>query len=240
MKISELDKDYVVNEYRSGVPLHIIGNRLGTTHHTIKRLLKSIGEPLRSKRESHRISFPYTDTGETYHGRKVYKSKKGRLCVFSEKDGMYRTANTICRDSCHHCGKEYLRAANDAKKRACSDKCRGALLSGKNNTQWVGVRSRKSTGYILIYSPDHPAAHHNKVPEHRLVMEKFLNRYLSSDEIVHHINGIKDDNTLENLCLCSKSEHTIAHNSIIPLISGLLNDGIIQFDQNTKCYKRCK
>lgn len=58
----------------------------------------------------------------------------------------------------------------------------------------------KQGPYIAILAKDHPhAMKKGYVMEHRIVMEKHLGRYLDPKEFVHHKNGIKTDNRLENL-----------------------------------------
>lgn len=76
-------------------------------------------------------------------------------------------------------------------------------FQGSLNPNWAGGK-RKVNGYVyVLLFPGDPlylmATKAGYVIEHRLVMAKHLNRCLLPWEIVHHKNGIKDDNRLENL-----------------------------------------
>lgn len=86
---------------------------------------------------------------------------------------------------------------------------------GKKHYNWKGGVNIHN-GYRLVLKPSHPMRdHHGYVREHRLVMEKKLGRYLLPNEVVHHINGDRLDNRIENLQLMSKGKHTtITHSGL--------------------------
>lgn len=95
-------------------------------------------------------------------------------------------------------------------KQILSEKAK--LRTGDKSSNWKGGYIHNGK-YIYIYSPNHPnKTKENYVCEHRLLMEKKIGRYLKKDEVVHHINGIKTDNRIENLVLIkNQSEHNKKH-----------------------------
>lgn len=70
------------------------------------------------------------------------------------------------------------------------------------------------SGYILLYKPGYPKANKKGyVREHVFVIEEFLGRTLTEDEVVHHIDENKANNKIENLQLMTKYEHKCLHSS---------------------------
>jgi uncharacterized protein (DUF1330 family) len=81
----------------------------------------------------------------------------------------------------------------------------------KGNPNWKGGKIVNPKGYILIRKSKHPKANNGYVFEHILIMENHIGRYLIKGEVVHHINGIRSDNRIENLKILTKKQHQKLH-----------------------------
>jgi hypothetical protein len=107
-------------------------------------------------------------------------------------------------------GKSFSMSEEAKKKISESQK-------GEGNSCWKGGRTIAGGGYVYIFCPDHPFSDiNNRVKEERLVVEEYIGRYLEKKEIVHHINGNKSDNRMENLQIVSSKEHVRIHRKGIP------------------------
>ena len=65
-------------------------------------------------------------------------------------------------------------------------------------------------------------------------MEDYIGRPLEKNEIVHHIDGNKQNNSIDNLYLCkSTSEHRQIHNQLEELSMQLVQSGVILFENGS-------
>ena len=109
------------------------------------------------------------------------------------------------RDSCPLCGE--LKTMKSDLCRSCEGKRRSEfrLVRGENNGNWKGGKTRHSSGYIQVRG----TSERNSSPyqlEHIQVWEAARGPVPEGYQI-HHINGIKDDNRLENLAAETASDH---------------------------------
>lgn len=120
----------------------------------------------------------------------------------------------ICIDCGVRCGRN--RPKTDTRCRACWIKWKKHHPECEAN--WRGGRVKIKSGYIYVKSNGHPNAMRNGyIMEQRLVMSNYLGRPLTNGEIVHHKNGNKSDNRLENLQLTNKRDHYFLHPRFLPM-----------------------
>ena len=133
-------------------------------------------------------------------GKIFYKMKSSmrfrpaRFCSHHCRNNYFALMPKIIK--CKACGKK-IKVRNGSKSKYCSQKCYWKFLKGlhkKNNTEYKVLRINGK----------------NK-REHKVIMEKYLGRKLKKSEIVHHINGDRADNKIENLQVVSRKEHIEIH-----------------------------
>ena len=120
----------------------------------------------------------------------------------------------VCKVSCDYCKEIIVRNANELIRRKlhfCNQDCFNKYFSerrkGHNSTSWKNGRHIAKDGYVFIYKPEYSKSKSDYVLEHRYIMSEHLGRKLEADEIVHHLNGVRHDNRIENLMVVSRKTH---------------------------------
>ena len=119
---------------------------------------------------------------------------------------------------CNFCGNKFqVKKWRIAQGRGkyCSPHCRhkghSLEIAGDKSPNWNGGIYIHD-GYKLIRIKNHPHANPlGYIREHRVIMEKHLGRYMKPEERIHHLNGNKQDNRIENLQIVTIGEHNRIH-----------------------------
>jgi hypothetical protein len=133
-------------------------------------------------------------------GKKFYIKAKAFMHLIHCSNKCRKTQVKII---CAWCKKEF-----EVKKyrlnhgvKFCSYKCKWDSQKGKiYHTQ---------DGYAIVFNKA------KVLRVHRLIIQKVIGRELHTWEHIHHINGIKDDNRIENLQVLSNSEHQRLHQELL-------------------------
>lgn len=139
---------------------------------------------------------------------------------------------------CEKCNKECLSPKYCFNRRKYLI-CRKCLMTGKGNNNYKDGQYINSLGYRVVRTNNQRKKY--KL-EHVLVYEEFLGRELKTEfgpqsEQIHHIDGDKLNNTIDNLILCENmKEHKNIECQLNSVAMDLVKLGVIIFDKETKKY----
>jgi len=177
------------------------------------------------------------------------KSKFGKLSDYSR-------TKTLTHWQCDHCGIEFTKVRNGKYNPEARSYCKPCItkfgvnkLAGqagyeskiKNNLEpRIGDVILDKSGYPEIYiGKNYPyrKGGYRSIRLHQYNMEMFLERGLLKHEVVHHIDGNKMNNDIENLYLTTIQEHNKLHACSENLIFELYKRGLVVFNKSIGRYE---
>lgn len=191
------------------------------------------------------ITLKCDNCGKLFSVRRSAKQLKERKHFFCSNKcvGEFKKKQTKNNAICAICGKPYHVKPRELRTtKYCSKKCQNAArkiymrgsgnhqyaLKGSDNKSWKSDVRESSYGYTLIRKLDHPFCNGDGfVFEHRLVAEQYLlnnensveingKKYLSPTYVVHHKDFNKQNNSVENLMVMTKRDHSKLHAILNP------------------------
>ena len=161
------------------------------------------------------------------------------------KETSIKRTKTYHHFKCDNCGVEFTRTKNgklrDTQTHYCS-KCPQYSLSARHaslakHKKYVEKGFKGSGSYKEIYvGEDYPYRNTRWLREHIAVMERHIGKRIPAGMVVHHIDGDKTNNNIDNLFLCTVDEHNKLHGKIEKVVFDLVRKGLIKFDSNTHEY----
>jgi hypothetical protein len=157
----------------------------------------------RTKASCERCGLEYERT--PHQIKKSIKRYCGMVCAGLSRRGKANKNNRKVVKSCLVCSKVfYVFPYRENSAKTCSRKCAINVLGNAISEHYDGKRKlhkNKKSGYLYI------SFRGKYFPHHRFVVEQALGRSLKENEQVHHKNGIRDDNRVENLQIMDLVEH---------------------------------
>lgn len=141
---------------------------------------------------------------------KTYYTLMAAGCEFRRKGMPYgfKQSEEFCKNlSARRTGKKM--SDETKSKLSESKKCHYNGLNGYGHTK------SHNRGYAVCYVPDHPNSHSDGYAMlHTVLMEIHIGRYLTDNEVVHHLDGNRNNNDINNLALMTRKEHQSMHMKI--------------------------
>jgi hypothetical protein len=177
---------------------------------------KSIGEAKAKKGEANHVYKSCPICASTFKARRCYRNKDD-----VNYDGYNKFCSTKCGDIsrervvlklCECCGIEFDGSDhnNTRDTKFCSKRCNGKMKLREKAALWKGgFFIQQQTGYkfVLIESADaETGAKPVYKTEQRIVVEAHIKRTLNRNEIIVHLDGVRLNNEISNLYVCSRSD----------------------------------